>query len=638
MDAWQGTRFLTSSSSKVLGSSAAFHVELDQSSRMQSVDLEMSSALSTFNSVRWWYHKEECFSKCVAKTSRTWQRRIKETYLNSSQRLDHLNPPHRLKVRANAVVQKGMSTLDQGEIHVKSTRTKFLQNDVGPNLTVLEAQARVCTGPTQTRPLDEAQAYKVLDAILKTVRRELPDEEKVSEAQMGAFFGAMTLRANAFPRETQWSEGERKALTEMWPYLYEKLPREVLFLADPEGTIMGGLSPVGPTFVGSRDADVRLVGALREILVGGHLGFEEVVMLLKDVLPRRGPEAGSLVEVSDALLAAFMICQRMNIETDRELKAYCMAFDNELGPLAVADVKSLTHYGEPYDGNTRFFRSTLFVAAVRASYGESCLIHGVDWMPPKKGVTEEQMLKLMGAATTLSPKAAVQLIENQDIGFAYISQREARPSLYSLVDLREHIKKRPPIATTEKVQQYIKATGREAMMASFYHEGYVDPILMLIRRRGVDAGLVIKGEEGALSLTTKEQSPDAVVKGRPLNYCAGFRPQKIANEQCRNPDGLLREAFALEVKAQDYGIAPTSTPRTDRSVRKNLELGLVALRGEKGPAYDRIVLNAAVADHLLGCNGAEDPIAAAERAKEAIDSGKALNALLKYIECSQHVS
>jgi hypothetical protein len=29
----------------------------------------------------------------------------------------------------------------------------------------------------------------------------------------------------------------------------------------------------------------------------------------------------------------------------------------------------------------------------------------------QKGVTEEQMLKLMGAATTLSPKAAVQLIE-----------------------------------------------------------------------------------------------------------------------------------------------------------------------------------------------------------------------------------
>lgn len=57
---------------------------------------------------------------------------------------------------------------------------------------------------------------------------------------------------------------------------------------------------------------------------------------------------------------------------------YCLS-----GPPPVADVRSLTHYGEPYDGNTRFFRSTLFVAAVRASYGESCLLHGVEWMPPK---------------------------------------------------------------------------------------------------------------------------------------------------------------------------------------------------------------------------------------------------------------
>jgi hypothetical protein len=29
-----------------------------------------------------------------------------------------------------------------------------------------------------------------------------------------------------------------------------------------------------------------------------------------------------------------------------------MAFDDELGPLPTADVKSLAHYGEPYDVNT----------------------------------------------------------------------------------------------------------------------------------------------------------------------------------------------------------------------------------------------------------------------------------------------
>lgn len=68
---------------------------------------------------------------------------------------------------------------------------------------------------------------------------------------------------------------------------------------------------------------------------------------------------------------------------------------------------------------------------------------------------------------------------------------------------------------------------------------------------------------------------------------------------------------------------------------KNVELGMAALRGEKGHAYDRIVLNAAVADHLLGCEGAESPLIAVERAKEAIDSGRALNAMLNYIDRSK---
>ncbi|GLJ40502.1 hypothetical protein SUGI_0835150 [Cryptomeria japonica] len=442
----------------------------------------------------------------------------------------------------------------------------------------------------------------------------------------------MTIRANAFPEATQWSEGETRAINAYWPLLTETLPQDVLFIADPEGSLMGGASPVGPRFHGNQHTEMRLVGALREVLAGGHLGYEEVAGLLKDVLPFNGHQKRPNT-VSESLLAAFLIGQRMNGETDRELKAYCLAFDDELGPPPVANVKSLTHYGEPYDGNTRFFRSTLFVAAVRASYGETCLMHGVEWMPPKGGITEEKMLELMGAYTMLPPTAAVKLLEDDQVGFAYVSQREARPSLYSLIGLREHIKKRPPIATTEKVQQFVKASGREAIMAGFYHEGYEESLLMLMRRRGVDSGLVVKGEEGSLSLTTKARSVNAT-KGLPVNHCSGFRAVALTEDNATQADGVLRETFSVDIDAADYGFQPTQTPRTDRSVAKNTELGLSALRGEKGPAYDRILLNAAVADHLLGCSGASDMLSALERSKEAIDSGRALSTLLNYIKTS----
>ncbi|KAH9615425.1 hypothetical protein KSS87_007336 [Heliosperma pusillum] len=511
------------------------------------------------------------------------------------------------------------------------------------NPTVLDAQAKVCTGPTQTKPLTYPQAAHVLHTILKSAKGELKGDYEVSKAQLGAFFAGMTIRANAFPEATQWSEGERHAMHTFWPELVRVLPRDVLFIADPEGSIMGASSSVGPHYTGQDTREMRLVGALREVLAGGHLGYEEVNGVLKDVLLRSTDNEST--GVSESLLSAFLIGQRMNRETNRELKAYCLAFDDEFGnapnsmkygagPPPVADVKSLTHYGEPYDGNTRFFRSTLFVAAVRSCYGESCLLHGVDWMPPKGGVTEEQMLQYMGANTHLTTLQAKQLIEDDNVGFAYVSLREARPSLYSLIGLREHIKKRPPLATSEKVQQFVRARGKEAIVAGFYHEGYEEPLLMLMRRRGIHAGLVVKGEEGALSMTTRLRSSNSS-KGLPVNYCSGFRSSVCP--AAFDIDGVSRESFNFEVNAEDYGIEPTDTPRTDRSVAKNIKLGISALQGEKGPAYDRIVLNAGMVDHLLGCDGAEDISSALDRAREAIDSGQALNRILNYIKISHKV-
>ncbi|KAK3416756.1 hypothetical protein EUGRSUZ_H02516 [Eucalyptus grandis] len=531
--------------------------------------------------------------------------------------------PRRLAAAATA--SAGSATIGHSELPDSEVRNPSLSPSYRdarlrkPNQAVLEAQARVCTGPTQTRPLSEDQAFKVLDTILRSAKGELKNEEQVSKAQMGAFFAAMTIRANSFPEATQWSEGETRAMNTFWPMLVRVLPPDLIFIADPEGSILGVGSSIGPHYTGNDTSEMRLVGALREILAGGHLGYEEVQGVLKDVLPLKIKD--NLSEgVSESLLSAFLIGQRMNRETDR--------------PPPVADVRSLTHYGEPYDGNTRYFRNTLFVAAVRSCYGESCLLHGVEWMPPKGGITEEQMLKFMGANTSLSTLQAKALLEDEEAGFAYISQREARPSLYSLIGLREHIKKRPPLATSEKVQQYVRATGREAIVAGFYHEGYEEPLLMLMRRRGIQSGLVVKGEEGALSMTTRLRSA-SVSKGLPVNYCSGFR--SLSTASALEVDGVSRESFSLEVNAKDYGFEPSDTPRTDRSISRNIELGLAALRGEKGPAYDRIVLNAGMVDHLLGCEGAEDISVALERAREAIDSGKALKKLLNYIKISHKV-
>lgn len=45
-----------------------------------------------------------------------------------------------------------------------------------------------------------------------------------------------------------------------------------------------------------------------------------------------------------------------------------------------------------------------------------------------------------------------------------------------------------------------QAQGREAIVAGFYHEGYEEPLLMLMKRRGVHAGLVIKVRASLLKI------------------------------------------------------------------------------------------------------------------------------------------
>ena len=59
--------------------------------------------------------------------------------------------------------------LSESDIRNPSVSTSYRSSKLPkPNQTLLDAQARVCTGPTQTRPLSDEQAFKVFDTILRS--------------------------------------------------------------------------------------------------------------------------------------------------------------------------------------------------------------------------------------------------------------------------------------------------------------------------------------------------------------------------------------------------------------------------------------------------------------------------------------
>ena len=478
----------------------------------------------------------------------------------------------------------------------------------GPNADLLEAQARVCTGPHQTRPLgintsDFPQPEALLETLLQSLKGELPKSEAASAAQMGAFFAAMTLRAY-FPAETQWSPAEQAAFRKYHPVLTEQLPPEIQYLMNPEQ----GYIPANPI-------EAVVVNALEKILRAKHLSYTETREMCKAILSD---------DVKPAFKGAALIGQRMNRETYQEVRGYLDAFfgPEEVQPI---DVATLTHFGQPYDGATRYFRPTLFVAAVRAALGEASLLHSVDTMPPKNGVTEEAILKALGANTQLSLAQTASLITNESVRFGYISQREYCPAAYNLRELRVHIKKRPPWAATEKAQQFFSAREANYMVLGYYHIGYEKPLLQLAWEREFDAAVAVKGEEGTSHYALRLGKPSTSDR-MAINYSQGFR----------RVNGV-REDFALDIDPEIYGFDYMRSPRPEViSAVAFAEAGVAALSGEKGHIYDRILLNTAMVDYLLGiCPEPEDAL---KRTQSVMDDGRALKHLQAYIAVSNQQS
>lgn len=468
-----------------------------------------------------------------------------------------------------------------------------------PNEEVLEAQARVCTGPHQSRPLgvkpSDPQPDRILEIIVASLRGHHDTEPSASRAQIGAFLCAMTLR-RAYPEATNWSNAERTAFDRHTPALLESDP-SVRFLLQPTET--GSFSHA---------TDQTLARYLVLILAGNHLSYADTRTVLRAVTSEDG---------DPALKAAVLIGQRMNHEDMDEFRAY---LDSVIPPEEVQTVSadSLTTIGEPYNGSTRYFKPTCFVAAVRAALGRPTLLHGVDIAPPKRGVTESQILAALGAGTRLSVDTAGELIERTDIGFAYLSQADFAPHVYGMLSLRAHIGKRPTWAASEKAQQILKSTGRNDMVVGYFHSGYEQKQLASMRERGLDAGCVIKGEEGTSQFGLRSGAASEGSR-KTLNYVEGFRAES---------------EFAYDINPAKHGFVYDQSPRPPHiSAEAFAKAGYDALGGSEGHLLDRILFNTGMIDWLLGYE--PDPTSAIQRARNTIIDGTARAHLDRYVEASQ---
>jgi anthranilate phosphoribosyltransferase len=252
---------------------------------------------------------------------------------------------------------------------------------------------------------------------------------------------------------------------------------------------------------------------------------------------------------------------------------------------------------DSYDGSNRTRNYALFTACLLAAAGFPCLVHGVDKVAPKQGITSHQIL-LKANKNPLSEleKASTDLTDPL-IGWAYIDQSIFFAELYAMKTIRKEMVKRPFLATFEKLLQPVQSSEGNYIVTGYTHPHYREELVNQLKEQGeCKQALILKGMEGSTHISG---SRDTV--------CVHFDGKEIHNSS------VHPSLFGLEAQEE----------KQDKTITAEVSLkeGLATLSGEHNDARANILYLACLIVtkfNLMPANKAL-PILT-----QTIDSGKAL--------------
>ena len=318
--------------------------------------------------------------------------------------------------------------------------------------------------------------------------------------------------------------------------------------------------------------------------------------------------------------AVFLIALRMKRETQDENRG-ALAAIRETMDIVTAPVETVLDIADPYDGFLRGLPMSPFLAAVMASCNIPTFSHGSELVGPKYGVTHAKILRAAGVDTNKTVAEAAQLLG--EAGWAYIDQSRFCPALHNLGSLRSRIVKRPLLTTIEVLASPIRGRNDTHYVTGYVHKAYPPIYLDLARFLSFDSAAVIKGNEGGIIPSLKQESRlfeyhgDSEIQPRAL--CPDSCGLKCAVRTVPLPDDLPPASMARDDIGASYNI--------DSMAEIAAETGISALQGESGIALNSLIYGGAIIlSHLrkqLSLNEAAKTIAKKIASGEAYAQFKA---------------
>ncbi|KAF1692420.1 anthranilate phosphoribosyltransferase [Pseudoxanthomonas daejeonensis] len=335
--------------------------------------------------------------------------------------------------------------------------------------------------------------------------------------------------------------------------------------------------------------------ALQRTIEHREIFHDEMVGLMRQVM--RG-------DVSPVMTAAILTGLRVKKETVGEIAGAATVMREFSLTVDVADRSRLVDIvGTGGDGSHTFNISTcsMFVAAAA---GARVAKHGNRSVSSKSGSAD--VLEALGASIDLQPDQVAQSIGRCGIGFMFAPVHH--PAMKVVAPVRREMGVR---TIFNILGPLTNPAGAPNILMGVFHPDLVGIQARVLHELGAERALVVWGRDGM-----DEISLGAATMVGELR------------------DGVVRE---YEIHPEDFGIAMSASRNlkvADAAESRAMLLGV--LEGVPGPAREIVAINAAAALYVAGV--ATDIADGLVRARAAIDSGAARQALAGFVETTRELS
>ncbi|XID92978.1 anthranilate phosphoribosyltransferase [Paenibacillaceae bacterium WGS1546] len=302
-------------------------------------------------------------------------------------------------------------------------------------------------------------------------------------------------------------------------------------------------------------------------------------------------EAILSLKATPAQIGAFFIAERIKLESVEELEAFvhaCRKYADR------SESRQGLDCAGPYDGRKASFYATFATSFVLAAAGVPVTLHGTASLPPKWGITLQDIISASGIDLAACSREG-SLRAAGDTGVLYAMSELWCPPLGGLRQIREELGMRTVLNTAEKLIDY---TLSPYLAFGVYHNTVFDRSARLLSKLGYRKALIVQGAEGSEDLFIDRPTRVYVVEN------GDFRLQII------DPESLGLEA---------------PLPNQEWTAQEQLATTIAVLQGEADIAYiNQVLLNGAARLRLTDRVGSLEE--GVYTCKALLDSGAALAA------------